>query len=69
MVRVDAGRAPATGIAWADDLVITSSFHAPDRTTIGIGHRDGTLDERDAEVVGRDPGTDVARAARRPAAA
>lgn len=62
-----------TGIAWptmeADgftpaaggvDLVITSSFHTPDRTKVGIGLPDGTLDERDAEVIGRDPGSDVA---------
>jgi S1-C subfamily serine protease len=55
-----------TGIAWADDLVISSSFHTPDRTRVGIpapdGNGDGAgeLDRRDAEVIGRDPGTDVA---------
>jgi S1-C subfamily serine protease len=55
-----------TGIAWADDLAISSSFHTPDRTRVGIavpgGNGDGAgeLDRRDAEVIGRDPGTDVA---------
>jgi len=44
-----------TGIAWSEDLVVTSSFHVPDRTRIGIGD-----DARDAEVIGRDAGTDVA---------
>ena len=49
-----------TSIAWSEDLVITSSFHVPDRTTIGIATADGKLDEREADVIGRDPGTDVA---------
>jgi S1-C subfamily serine protease len=49
-----------SGIAWSEDLVITSSFHAPDATKVGVARPDGTLDERDATVVGRDPGTDVA---------
>ena len=55
-----------SGIVWADDLVISSSFHTPDRTKVSIpaaaGNGDGSaeLDRRDAEVIGRDPGTDVA---------
>src|SRR6478735_4211916 len=49
-----------SGIAWSDELVISSSFHTPDSTTVGIGTADGSLDERAAEVIGRDPGTDVA---------
>jgi len=64
-----------TGIAWSDDLVITSNFHAPDRTEIGVaapapgdvaGAAAGpdagglAIDRRDAEVIGRDPGSDVA---------
>ncbi|HVK86914.1 MAG TPA: serine protease, partial [Kofleriaceae bacterium] len=49
-----------SGTVWAADLVISSSFHTPDRTEIGIGTADGELDRRDAEVIGRDPGTDVA---------
>jgi S1-C subfamily serine protease len=60
VVQVSRGHTGGTGIVWADDLVITSSFHTPDRTTVGIGQADGTLDERDAEVIGRDPGTDIA---------
>jgi S1-C subfamily serine protease len=49
-----------TGIVWSEDLVITSSFHVPDRTTVGIPTADGNVDEREAEVIGRDPGTDLA---------
>lgn len=60
VVHVSRGHTGGTGIVWAPDLVITSSFHTPDKTRIGIGQPDGALDERDAEVIGRDPGTDVA---------
>ena len=60
VVYVSRGRTGGSGIAWSEDLVITSSFHTPDRTTVGIGKPDGNLDEREAEVIGRDPGTDVA---------
>src|SRR3954470_13620143 len=49
-----------TGIVWADDLIVSSSFHTPDRTKVGIATADGEPDLRDAEVIGRDPGTDVA---------
>jgi S1-C subfamily serine protease len=60
IVHVSRGHTGGTGIVWSDDLVITSSFHVPDETTIGIPTADGNLDERDAEVIGRDPGTDIA---------
>lgn len=71
VVHVSRGHgASGSGIAWADDLVISSSFHTPDRTKVGIPVPDGqgasdphaptALDRRDAEVIGRDPGTDVA---------
>ena len=61
VVQVARGHGNAgTGITWADDLVITSSFHAPDRTTVGIAGVDGEVSRHDAEVIGRDPGTDVA---------
>jgi S1-C subfamily serine protease len=61
VVRVARGHGRAgTGIVWADDVVISSSFHTPDRTQVGIATADGELDARDAEVIGRDPGTDVA---------
>lgn len=60
VVHVSRGRTGGTGLAWSEDLVVTSSFHTPDRTTVGIGLPDGNLDERDAEVIGRDPGTDIA---------
>jgi serine protease DegQ len=61
VVHVSRGRhTGGTGIVWDADLVISSSFHTPDTTKVGIGQPDGTLDQRDAEVIGRDPGTDVA---------
>lgn len=60
VVRVSRGHGGGTGTVWSADLVITSSFHTPDRTQVGVGLPDGTLDTRDAEVIGRDPGTDVA---------
>jgi S1-C subfamily serine protease len=59
-VHVDRGRGGGTGIVWSDDLVVTSSFHVPDTTTVGIPLPDGNLDEREATVIGRDPGTDIA---------
>jgi len=52
VVHVARGHGGGTGIAWSADLVISSSFHTPDRTRID--------EDREAEVIGRDPGTDVA---------
>jgi len=60
VVHVARGRAGGTGIAWSDELVVTASFHVPDRTRVGVPLPTGDLDQRDAEVIGRDPGTDVA---------
>lgn len=60
VVQVSRARSGGTGIVWAPDLVITSSFHTPDETTVGIPQPDGSLDERDAKVIGRDAGTDIA---------
>lgn len=61
VVHVARGHGHAgTGIVWADDLVVSSSFHTPDRTKVGIATADGELNDCDAEVIGRDPGTDVA---------
>jgi hypothetical protein len=59
VVHVSRSHTGGTGIVWAPDLVISASFHTPDKTQIGVG-TDGDLDLRDAEVIGRDPGTDVA---------
>ena len=64
VVHVARGRGGGgTGFAWPSasaDLVISSSFHTPDRTQIGVPTAGGELDRRDAEVIGRDSGTDVA---------
>ncbi|HVK71821.1 MAG TPA: trypsin-like peptidase domain-containing protein [Kofleriaceae bacterium] len=60
VVRVPRRRGGGSGLAWSDDLVITSSFHAADESIVAVPSADGTLAERRAAVVGRDPGTDVA---------
>ncbi len=60
VVRVPRRRGGGSGLVWTDDLVITSSFHAADQLALGVVAADGTLTERAATVVGRDPGTDVA---------
>ena len=62
VVHVSRGHTGGSGIAWAADLVISASFHTPDKTQIGVPNsgQQGELDLKDAEVIGRDPGTDVA---------
>ena len=69
VVHVSRGRGGGSGIVWSDDLVVSSSFHTPDRTRVGIagaaagadaGAEGPELEEREAEVIGRDPGTDLA---------
>ncbi|MEJ7603965.1 MAG: trypsin-like peptidase domain-containing protein [Kofleriaceae bacterium] len=60
VVHVSRGRGGGTGIVWADHLVVSASFHTPDETRIGLPDDDGELDYRDAKVIGRDAGTDVA---------
>src|SRR5688572_2733 len=63
VVHVARGRSGGTGIVWpsaTNDLVISASFHTPDKTKVGLPTADGDLDWRDAEVIGRDAGTDVA---------
>lgn len=60
VVRVDRRRGAGTGLVWADDLIVTSSFHAADQLTLGVLADDGAVIERAATVIGRDPGTDVA---------
>jgi S1-C subfamily serine protease len=62
VLHVARGHGAGTGLVWADDLVITSSFHTPDRTELGRPTDDDptALALRPAEVIGRDPATDVA---------
>src|SRR5688500_8797516 len=63
VVHVARGRTGGTGIVWpsaANDLVVSASLHPPDKTKVGLPTADGELDWRDADVIGRDPGTDVA---------
>lgn len=60
VLHVARGHSGGTGIAWSDNLLVTSSFHTPDHTTVGIPQPDGSLETRDADAIGRDAGTDVA---------
>ena len=60
VVRVDRRRGAGSGLAFTDELVVTSSFHAADRLTLGVVLDDGAVVERAATVLGRDPGTDLA---------
>ncbi len=59
VVHISRGHGGGTGIVWSPDRVISASFHTPDHTRIGVPTADGSLEERDAEVIGRDPGTDL----------
>ena len=60
VVRVDRRRGAGTGLAFTDDLIVTSSFHAADQLRLGVVLDDGAVAERTATVIGRDPGTDLA---------
>ena len=60
VVQVERRRGAGSGLVWAADLVVSASFHTPDRTRVGLPGPDGELQFRDADVIGRDPGTDVA---------
>ncbi|MCY4144976.1 MAG: S1C family serine protease [Chloroflexi bacterium] len=57
--QVDARRRlPATGIAWAEDLVVTAHHVVENDEDITIGSANG--DRQDARLVGRDPRNDLA---------
>ena len=61
IVRVEARRRlPATGIVWSEDGLIVTAHHVVERraSNIRVGLPDGST--VDAELVGRDPSTDVA---------
>src|SRR5512138_744706 len=60
VVRVDGRRrSGASGVAWSQDGVVVTSDHALERDEeVGVGLPSG--DTASAEVVGRDPTTDVA---------
>ena len=51
-------RYPATGIAWSDGLIVTSDHVIEDEEHIGVGLPNG--EETRGELVGRDPGADLA---------
>lgn len=61
IVRVEARRRlPATGIVWSDDGLIVTAHHVVERraSDINVGLPDGKTAH--AELIGRDPSTDVA---------
>ena len=52
-------RIPASGVVWSDDGLIVTSDHVIERDEeITVGLPDG--DEAEAQLVGRDPGSDLA---------
>src|SRR2546426_4067633 len=58
VVRVDARRGrPATGIIWADDLVLTADHVLEQEDAIQVT---GSTTTVKASIAGRDPGTDLA---------
>lgn len=60
VVRVDARRRmPASGIAWSEDGLIVTANHVVERDS-GIGVALPNGDKVNAELVGRDPGSDLA---------
>ena len=60
IVRVEGRRRlPASGIVWSDDGIVVTAHHVVERDDrIGVGLPDGK--QVDAELVGRDPTTDLA---------
>jgi len=60
VVRVEGRRRlPASGIVWSDDGIVVTAHHVVERDDrIGVGLADGKQVE--AELVGRDPTTDLA---------
>lgn len=60
VLQLARGHGGGTALAWKDDLAVTSSFHCPDQTEVLVPGKDGALDVRQATVIGRDPGLDLA---------
>jgi len=58
VVRVDGRRAPASGVAWSPDLVITASHNVEWEEDLAVGLPDGRTVP--ARLAGRDPSTDLA---------
>ncbi len=60
VLQLDRSPGGGTALAWTDDLAITSSFHCPESTEVMIPDEEGQLQVREAVVIGRDPGLDLA---------
>jgi S1-C subfamily serine protease len=60
VLQLSRGHSGGTALVWKDDLAVTASFHCPDHTEVLVTSLDGALESREATVIGRDPGLDVA---------
>ncbi|MEZ4358661.1 MAG: trypsin-like peptidase domain-containing protein [Kofleriaceae bacterium] len=62
VLRLERGHGGGTALAWTEELAVTSNFHCPDRTAVLVPSGDdaGELEEREAMIVGRDRGLDLA---------
>lgn len=60
VLQLARGHGGGTALVWGDDLAVTSSFHCPDETEVLVVGADGELVARQAAVIGRDPGLDLA---------
>ncbi|BDG04539.1 S1C family serine protease [Anaeromyxobacter oryzae] len=59
VVRVDGRRVPSSGVVWSADGVIVTAHHTLDRDeAVTVALPSG--DEAEAEIIGRDPTTDLA---------
>jgi S1-C subfamily serine protease len=59
VVRVQGRRgAPSSGVAWSEDVIVTADHVVEADEDVGVGLPDGSAAR--ADVIGRDPGTDLA---------
>jgi S1-C subfamily serine protease len=60
VLHLSRGHSGGTALAWSEDLAVTSSYHCPDRPDIAVAIDADRFEQRNATVVGRDPGLDLA---------
>jgi serine protease DegQ len=59
-LQLERGHGGGTALAWDAELAVTSSFHCPDQTQVLVPDANGALAAREATVIGRDAGLDLA---------
>jgi S1-C subfamily serine protease len=59
-LQLTRGHGGGTALAWDAELAVTSSFHCPDQTEVLVADASGELTAREATVIGRDSGLDLA---------